>query len=159
MKKSNVKYLRILKVCMLSLTLTGCGYTATKQQSKVVTDSKNTLKYSDLNNAVTILSEDKKYKVTLYSNLSPLTTSKIHNWTVQVLTPDNKPVEGLKIYVHGGMPIHRHGFPTKPRVTKYLGEGRYLVNGVKFSMPGDWEMRFNIKEATKRDRVIFYISI
>ena len=78
---------------------------------------------------------------------------------MQVLTPDNKPVENLKIYIHGGMPVHRHGFPTKPRVTKYLGEGRHLVNGVKFSMPGSWEMRFNIKEATKRDRAIFQIEV
>lgn len=159
MKKYNVKYFRILQVCMLSFIMAGCGYTATKQQAKTVTDSKNTFKYSDIKNAVTIMSEDKKYKVTLYSNQFPLTTGKIHNWTVQVLTPDNKPVENVKIYVHGGMPVHRHGFPTKPRVTKYLGEGRYLVNGVKFSMHGNWEMRFNIKETTKRDRAIFHIKV
>ena len=39
--------------------------------------------------------------------------------------------EAKKIYVHGGMPKHQHGFPTNPRAKQYLGNGLYLVEGVK----------------------------
>ena len=40
------------------------------------------------------------------------------------------------------MPEHGHGFPTVPEVTEYLGDGKYLVEGLKFSMPGWWVGQF-----------------
>lgn len=115
--------------------------------------------YSDRAHAITRMSEDKKYRVKLYSSQHPLPLGKIHGWMLKVELADGKPLEQAKIYVHGGMPVHRHGFPTNPRVTKYLGNGYYQVDGIKFSMSGDWEMRFNIKEPHQRDRVIFNIKI
>ena len=34
------------------------------------------------------------------------------------------------------MPEHNHGFPTAPRVTENLGEGDYLLEGMRFNMGG-----------------------
>lgn len=112
-------------------------------------------------NPVSMASEDGKYQVTLYSNAFPLPMNKIHSWTVKVTTPDGKPVEGATLRIHGGMPAHRHGFPTTPRVKKYLGNGEYRIDGVKFSMPGHWEMRINIKQEDIliRDRTVFEIDL
>lgn len=109
--------------------------------------------------ATTVLSSDKKYRVTLYSNTFPIPMQKIHSWTARIEQANGKPLEKAKIYIHGGMPVHRHGFPVTPRVRKYLGDGKFLIEGVKFSMIGDWEMRLNIKEENVRDRAIFKIKI
>ena len=123
--------------------------------------AKNIIKHGNFSkhSATTVMSEDKKYRVTLYSNVFPIPMQKIHSWTAHIETADGKPLEKAAIYIHGGMPIHRHGFPVKPRVKKNLGNGNYLIKGVKFSMIGEWEMRINIKEPTVRDRAIFKINI
>ncbi|MDH5546981.1 MAG: FixH family protein [Gammaproteobacteria bacterium] len=119
------------------------------------------LAFSNLENAVIQTSDEGKYRVKLFSNTFPIPTNKIHSWTLQVETSDGKPVEDAMIRIHGGMPQHKHGFPTTARVEKYLGEGRYTIDGVKFSMPGSWQMRINIKEEQKlrRDRVVFKIDL
>ena len=107
----------------------------------------------------TVSSEDNKYRVTLWSNTAPIPMQKIHTWTAYIEKANGQPLEKATIYIHGGMPQHRHGFPVQPRVEKYLGDGNYLIKGIKFSMIGEWEMRLNIKEPTVRDRAIFKINI
>ena len=119
----------------------------------------NSVDFSLKENAITQLSNQGSYKVSLYCNESPVPMRKIHSWTVHVETPDGLPVENAKVYVFGGMPMHNHDFHTVPKVKKYLGNGDYLVEGVKFSMLGHWEMRFNIKNNMKEDRVVFKIHM
>lgn len=115
--------------------------------------------YSNRENAVTVSTEDGKYRVSLYSNQYPLPVGKVHSWIAHIETPDGKPVADAKLYIHGGMPAHRHGFPTKPRAKQYLGKGDYRIDGVKFSMAGRWEMRINIKQTTRRDRAVYQIQL
>ena len=126
-----------------------------------IAEPKNIIKQGDFSksSATIIFSEDKKYRVTLYSNVFPIPMQKIHSWTAHIETADGKPLDKATIYIHGGMPEHRHGFPVQPRVKESLGNGNYLIKGVKFSMIGDWEMRLNIKEPTIRDRAIFKIKM
>ncbi len=117
--------------------------------------------YSDRTTAVKQISDDKIYKVTLYSNQYPLLINAIHSWTLHIETAAGEIVENAEIRIHGGMPAHKHGYPTTPRVKQYLGNGDYLIEGIKFSMPGQWEMRINIKEEKllRRDRVVFIIPV
>jgi len=123
------------------------------------------LSFAGSENAVTQTSKDGLYKVSLFSNRKPIPLQKIHSWTLRVATADGKPAENLKIFVNGGMPMHRHGFPTRPKVSDHLGNGDYRVDGIKFNMVGHWEMRFNITEKDttagrgKKDRVIFNIHL
>jgi len=63
-------------------------------------------------------------------------------------------VTDAEIAIDGGMPAHGHGLPTEPEVVKNLGNGSYLVEGVKFSMPGEWVMTFTIKSGDKEDVVV-----
>ena len=65
-----------------------------------------------------------------------LAINQMHAWTVKVATPDGAPATQARIGVDGGMPQHGHGLPTKPRVTRELAPGAYLVEGMKFSMTG-----------------------
>ena len=123
------------------------------------------MSFAGRENAVTQTSGDGLYKLTLFSNQSPIPLQNIHSWTLHVETADGKPAENLKIFVNGGMPMHRHGFPTRPKVSDHLGDGDYRVDGIKFNMAGHWEMRFNITEKGKpagrgnEDRVIFKINL
>ena len=152
-----MKYLKILVsplILLFVLALAGC----TSNPKLDTSNTNHPLKYST-EHAVSQWTDDKKYHVTLHSNLYPLKMGKIHSWTVKVLYPDGKPVEQAKIYIHGGMPQHQHGFPTHPRVNKYLGDGVYRIDGIKFTMPGDWQIRINVKEETRRDRAVFNVVI
>lgn len=117
------------------------------------------LQYSDREHAVTLAGEKGNFQFTLYSNQSPIPLSIIHSWTLHVQTKDGQIVEDAQVFVFGGMPMHQHGFPTVPRVKNYLGNGDYLVEGIKFSMIGHWEMRFNVKKEQLEDRVVFSIAI
>jgi hypothetical protein len=81
--------------------------------------------------------------------------NKIHTWEVRVTLRSGQPVDGARIAVDGGMPQHGHGLPTQPRVTRALGNGRYLMEGVKFSMTGWWEIKLKIDGAQGSDNVTF----
>lgn len=121
--------------------------------------------FSNKDNAVSQLSENGLYQVTLFSNESPIPLQKIHSWSVKVENVKGVPVEKLKLFVFGGMPMHRHGFPTKPVVSDHLGNGEFRVDGIKFNMAGHWEMRFNLSEKGQpagrgaKDRVVFNIHL
>lgn len=164
--KKNVALIFLL---MSVIALSGCAKSKREQQLE---NKSTTLKFEKFTPSnvekegdfskdatTTVLSADKKYRVTLYSNTFPIPMQKIHSWTTRIERADGTHVKKAKIYIHGGMPEHRHGFPVTPRVQKYLGDGKFLIEGVKFSMIGDWEMRLNIKEETVRDRAVFKIKI
>jgi hypothetical protein len=79
----------------------------------------------------------------------------MHQWTLHIETADGKPVQNATIKVDGDMPQHGHGLPTSPRVTKYLGNGDYLIDGMKFQMGGWWLMDLTITADTQIDAVHF----
>ena len=85
--------------------------------------------------------------------------NKIHTWILHIETADGKPLEGAEILVDGGMPQHGHGLPTRPEVTEDLGGGDYRVEGMKFQMPGYWEVRFNIRADGQADAVTFNLIL
>jgi hypothetical protein len=85
--------------------------------------------------------------------------NNIHTWILHIETADGKPLEGAEILVDGGMPQHGHGLPTRPEVTADLGGGDYRVEGMKFQMPGYWEVRFNIRADGQADAVTFNLIL
>lgn len=74
-------------------------------------------------------------------------------------TPDGKPVENASITLNGGMPQHGHGLPTEPVVSQYLGNGDYLVEGMKFQMTGWWVVNFYVNAGGKSDQVTFNLML
>lgn len=81
--------------------------------------------------------------------------------TVRVVVRDaaGRAVDGAQITIDGGMPQHGHGLPTRPRVTRALGEGGYEIEGVRFNMGGWWEIRLAITTAQGADAVVFNLAI
>jgi hypothetical protein len=61
--------------------------------------------------------------------------------------------------VDGGMPQHGHGLPTKPLVTRQLGNGDHLVEGMKFNMGGWWVVKFRVNAAQGPDSVVFNLKL
>jgi hypothetical protein len=81
--------------------------------------------------------------------------NQIHSWQVKVTSPDGTPVSHARISIDGGMPQHGHGLPTRPQVTRELTAGTYLMEGMKFSMTGWWEIKLAIQTADTTDKVTF----
>lgn len=108
-----------------------------------------------LNLASERLSAQEKYRVALHPVATPVAINKLHAWEVELHSPSGAAVDGAQIEVDGGMPQHGHGLPTQPRVTRALGDGRYLIEGMKFSMPGWWEIKLKIAAAGGPDNVTF----
>ena len=98
------------------------------------------------------------YKVTM-TPAESIRVGKLHSWNIQVMTADGTPVDSAKITVDGGMPQHGHGLPTKPLVTKQLGDGRHLVEGMKFNMGGWWVVTFEVGSSQGSDIVTFNLKL
>ena len=108
-----------------------------------------------LNLSLDRLTVQKKYEVVLQPVAQPLVVNKIHSWNVKLTTADGKPVPNARIAVDGGMPQHGHGLPTQPRVGAGDGNGQYLLEGMKFSMTGWWEIKLDIDSDLGRDQIVF----
>ena len=99
------------------------------------------------------------YRIRYESEIDPLEINRIHEWVFVISTPDGEPVSGASITLTGGMPEHNHGLPTAPRMTAELGNGRYLVEGMRFHMAGDWELLITIDVDGRRDTVVIPLTI
>lgn len=109
----------------------------------------------ELDLALTRPSVDNKYIVTLQPPAKPAAINQLHAWQVKLASPAGVPVPNARIQVDGGMPQHGHGLPTRPQVTRELPGGGYLIEGMKFSMTGWWEIKLAIDGAEGSDRVTF----
>lgn len=114
---------------------------------------------SDLDYSTTRLSDNGLFRVSYTASTGAVPINQMHQWTLHVETAEGQPITDATITVDGDMPQHGHGMPTKPRVTKNLGNGDYLVEGMKFQMGGWWVMDFTITADGQTDSVHFNISI
>ena len=99
------------------------------------------------------------YRLSYESELDPIVINRIHRWIIRVETPDGVPVSGAVISVEGGMPLHNHGLPTEPRMTRELDDGAYVVEGMRFHMNGDWELSITVDVAGRRDTVVIPLTL
>ena len=114
---------------------------------------------ADPDGTMTRMSGSKRFRVTMRSNINPVPLSQIHSWTLHLETPEGVAIDDAQIGVYGDMPAHRHGLPTRPKVTENLGGGDYLIEGVKFTMPGRWQLILIITADGKRDKAKFNIDL
>lgn len=80
----------------------------------------------------------------VFTQLDPVVINRIHSWELVLIGADNSPLTGAEISVIGGMPDHDHGLPTLPIVTRETSPGHYLLQGVRFHMPGRWQLTVTI---------------
>lgn len=98
------------------------------------------------------------YRAT-FTPVVPIKVGQMHKWNIQVTTADGTPVDSAKLVIDGGMPQHGHGLPTKPLVTAHLGDGKHVVEGMKFNMGGWWVVKLAIDGAQGSDVVTFNLKL
>ncbi len=106
-----------------------------------------------------IPTEEGLFLVSWESSVTPVPLQKIHEWTLTVTDPEGTPVEEANILIDGDMPEHMHGLPTQPEVTDALGNGRYRVEGMKFSMPGFWNITVFVQAGGHYDQATFELTL
>jgi hypothetical protein len=114
---------------------------------------------ADLDTSTALATEQGLFQTSYAAQYNPMPINQIQSWTLHVTSPDGQPVENAQIRVDGDMPRHGHGLPTKPEVTRYLGNGDYLVEGLKFHMPGWWVVDFHIDADGQSDKVRFNLLL
>lgn len=114
---------------------------------------------ANLDTSTALTSEQGLYRISYQSALEPITINQLHSWRLHVETPGGQPVTDATIQVDGDMPQHGHGLPTRPQVTQNLGNGDYLVEGLKFHMHGWWIVEFDITSGGETDHVVFNLLL
>ena len=113
----------------------------------------------DLDYSRTRTSEGGLYRATIKPQGDSIPQGKLHRWTLHLETARGVAVDSVVVAVDGGMPQHGHGLPTKPRVTRDLGNGDHLVEGMKFNMGGWWVVKFRVESAAGSDSVVFNLAL
>ncbi|HJQ54633.1 MAG TPA: FixH family protein [Gemmatimonadaceae bacterium] len=113
----------------------------------------------DLDYSRTRASEGGVYRATILPQGDSIPQGKLHRWTLHLETAAGTPVDSARIAVDGGMPQHGHGLPTQPRVTRDLGKGDHLVEGMKFNMGGWWVVKFRVAAAAGSDSIVFNLKL
>ena len=99
------------------------------------------------------------FNVTIMSKLEPIAINTMHAWIIHIENNNGVDVLEADIQLNGGMPEHDHGLPTNPQVTKNLGDGCYLLEGMKFHMGGYWTISFSIDDGNVQDSVTFELNL
>ena len=103
-------------------------------------------------------SASRRFAATLQAD-QPLRPRRMHTVRVAITDAAGVPVDDAIIQIDGGMPQHGHGLPTRPRVTRALGNGLYEIEGVRFNMGGWWEFKLAINAASGSDIVTFNLAL
>jgi hypothetical protein len=114
---------------------------------------------ADLDTSAVQTSAQKLFKVSYVSNDIPIPIGRITGWKLRVETADGRPVRNADIAIVGNMPEHGHGLPTQPEVAKGMEDGDYILQGLKFSMPGWWMITLRIKAQDMDDTVTFNLLL
>ena len=156
-----VHLLRVLVT--LALLLGACNMVVSSPDVDGMAMDGDTMDMSGGSMAADILdsqsTEGGHFNVSATSRLDPVVINETHAWTLHIETADGSPVTDAEITIDGGMPEHNHGFPTSPRVTENLGEGDYLLEGMRFNMGGVWVLTLEISSGEQSDTVTLEVEL
>ena len=98
-------------------------------------------------------------EVTVEPQLTPVVINRMHSWIIEIRSTAGAYISDATITVSGGMPAHDHGLATQPRVTQALGNGRYLLEGLRFHMQGAWQLQLEIEHRGIADNVLIEFEL
>jgi hypothetical protein len=113
----------------------------------------------DLDYSRTRASEGGIYRGTIRPQGDTIPQGRLYSWTLHLETSVGESVDVATVDVDGGMPQHRHGLPTRPRVTRQLGNGDHVVEGMKFNMGGWWVVKFRVRSDAGSDSLVFNVQL
>ncbi|MCC7355987.1 MAG: FixH family protein, partial [Anaerolineae bacterium] len=144
-----LRILPLLLALLLSALLAACrsGHSPSSHTQMIIP--------GNLDTNTTRKSDGGLFQATIIPSVTPVPVNQIHTWTLHVETTSGQAVVGAAITLDGRMPQHSHGMPTEPEATQDLGNGDYLVEGMKFQMGGWWVVKFQITANGQSDSVTF----
>lgn len=107
----------------------------------------------------TLATERGVYRVTIRPETGSVPIAEMHNWIVHVETTAGSVFVPAQLVFMAGMPAHGHGTPAQPVITRFLGEGDFLVEGVKFNMTGLWHIVVNVTGPAGPDSIRFEMNL
>lgn len=114
----------------------------------------------DLDRSLDRASDHGVFRIAVQSTRAPIPLFRVHQWSLRITDPSGRPVSDASVSIDGGMPDHRHGLPTAPRTTSTEAAGDYVINGVKFSMPGWWVLKLAVQAPDGRaDTITFNLVL
>jgi hypothetical protein len=113
----------------------------------------------DLDYSRTRTSANGIYLGTIRPEGDSIPQGRLQRWTLHLETAGGVPVDSALVKIDGGMPQHGHGLPTKPRLTRALGGGNHLVEGLKFNMGGWWVVSFQVSSTAGADSLVFNLKL
>lgn len=105
------------------------------------------------------ISQKGQFRVQIQSSLQPVAINRMHYWLLYLEDAEGKPVADASIEVTGSMPRHDHGLPTRPMVRADEDDGTYLIEGLRFHMPGEWRMEMNISAGASSDTLVITFQL
>jgi hypothetical protein len=97
--------------------------------------------------------------IAMLEPFQPLRPRQMQTVRLRLRDANNRAVDDAQIAIEGGMPQHGHGLPTRPLVTRCLGDGIYDIEGVRFNMGGWWEFKLVIAGARGGDVITFNLDL
>jgi YtkA-like len=109
--------------------------------------------------ALSIRSEKARFTVRVTGIDRPERLNRLHGFDLQLADAAGKPVTDATIMLSGLRDDSNIPLPTSPQVSPAPGNGRYCVEGLRFHMPGDWQLIFAIDSGGVRDRASLNIIV
>lgn len=90
----------------------------------------------------------------------PIPFNKLFSLRVRVLenTPIRSPAKDVQVVADAAMPEHGHGMNTMP-TTRMLRPGEYMIEGMLFHMPGQWEIYVDVTRDGVTERARFPVKL
>jgi hypothetical protein len=142
----------IVAVVGMTLVLSGCGMVMSMLHGDVARPAAEEFGFGPRRSAAGLY-------LAMLDPVQPIRVGRMQTMRLEVRDAAGAALDGATITVDGGMPQHRHGLPTKPRVTRNHGSGMYDVEGMKFNMGGWWVVKFGIATEAGRDSIVFNLDL
>ena len=99
------------------------------------------------------------YRVEAWPQAGRIRIGSFETWTISVRDGSGQPVTDASLRVDGGMAAHGHGLPSQPKVSRTLAPGVYLLEGLKFSMAGEWTLIVDIQTTGRSGRAVLTVPV
>jgi hypothetical protein len=90
---------------------------------------------------------------------APERINHLHGFDLALASADGRPVDGASIALSGQRLFAPNPLPTSPQVSPGAGPGNYRAEGLRFHMPGDWHLVFDIEVGQIHDRAILDVAV
>ncbi len=107
----------------------------------------------------TVKTKNRIFEVTLGPQDGPIRINTVQKWIVSIQDASGRKIHSANVQIDGGMRGHGHGLPTQPQITENLGEGRYLIEGLRLNMVGAWTLMIGVELLERRDVATFEFEI